>query len=163
MPPLHWLEMPLKPDHEDPGQGAASGSTAVPIMAPHEVLAWLLDNKLISLEDSDAKRFWEHHVAVQTPYLDKAATCKDGFTVHPLTIYGDEAEYTQTKQKLLTIFLSLSTVDLYRDCNCSYSLINYFNYSSKLASRSEVCLSSMMSAPAFGRPASRFSALERIG
>ena len=110
VPPLHLLEMPLKPDEDSSGQVA--GPSTVPIVAPHEVLAWLLDNNLINLNDAEATKFWEHHRAVQTPYLDKAATCKDGFVVHPLTIYGDEAEYTQTKQKILTIFLSHSTVHL---------------------------------------------------
>ena len=78
----------------------------MPILAPHELLQWLLYEKHVILDDSAAKRFWDHHEEVATPWLMKALVQKDGYTVHPVSLYGDEAEYTQTKQKILMVFLS---------------------------------------------------------
>ena len=78
----------------------------MPIVAPHELLQWLVNEKFVALDDVAAKRFWSHHEEVCTPWLWKALFKKDGFTVHPVALYGDEAEYTQTKQKILMVFLS---------------------------------------------------------
>ena len=78
----------------------------MPILAPHEVLQWLVNDKFVIMSDSAAQQFWRHHREVGTPWLGKAMIEKDGYTVHPVALYGDEAEYTQTKQKILMVFMS---------------------------------------------------------
>ncbi|CAE7197038.1 unnamed protein product [Symbiodinium sp. KB8] len=85
--------------------------TAVPIIAPHELVPWLLSNQLLVLDDTAATKFWEHHSTVATPGVSNCRNFKDGFTVHPVCVYGDEAEYTQTKQKILVIYISFPLYD----------------------------------------------------
>ena len=102
VPRLHSIKLPLR-DAESDHQTVFED---LPIYCPHEVISWLLAEKLISLNDAAAERFWAHHREVQTPWLRKGLTVKDGCTVHPISIYGDEAEYTQTKQKILVIYIS---------------------------------------------------------
>ncbi|CAE7572947.1 unnamed protein product [Symbiodinium necroappetens] len=91
--------------------------TAVPIIAPHELVPWLISNELLVLDDTAATKFWEHHSAVATPGVSNCRNFKDGFTVHPICIYGDEAEYTQTKQKILAIYISYLGKTPSRDVN----------------------------------------------
>ena len=59
------------------------------------------------LNDSAAIRFWSHHEKQGTPWLGHCLKEKDGFVVHPVSLYGDECEYTATKEKVLMIYLSL--------------------------------------------------------
>ena len=101
---MHNIKLPMKP----PDSSAERGEILrdVPIMAPHEVLQWLVNDKFVIMSDIAAQNFWSHHQAAGTPWLGKAMTSKDGYTVHPISLYGDEAEYTQTKQKILMIFIS---------------------------------------------------------
>ena len=101
VPHLHQLKIDLKNN-----AGDQYVPTAVPIIAPHELVPWLIRNKLLVLDDNAATKFWEHHSAVASGGVSKCRNFKDGFTVHPMCIYGDEAEYTQTKQKILVIYLS---------------------------------------------------------
>ncbi|CAE7819615.1 ppk25, partial [Symbiodinium necroappetens] len=91
--------------------------TAVPIIAPHELVPWLLSNQLLVLDDTAATKFWEHHSTVATPGVSNCRNFKDGFTVHPVCVYGDEAEYTQTKQKILVIYISYLGKTPTRDVN----------------------------------------------
>ena len=75
------------------------------------VIFWLLAEGLLKLNDKAANKFWAHHETVQADWLLKAPHEKDGYVVHPVSIYGDEAEYTQTKQKILTIYISFPLWD----------------------------------------------------
>ena len=102
VPELQSIKIPMK--SPDPGGGEISCD--MPIVAPHELLQWLLKERYVVLDDSAAERFWRHHEEVATPWLGKVPTKKDGYMVHPVALYGDEAEYTQTKQKILMVFLS---------------------------------------------------------
>ncbi|CAE7720352.1 ppk25, partial [Symbiodinium sp. CCMP2456] len=85
--------------------------TPVPIIAPHELVSWLLRAGKLLLHDGDARTFWQHHAAVGSAGVHKCKNFKDGFTVHPISLYGDEAEYTQTKQKILVIYISFPLYD----------------------------------------------------
>ena len=67
---------------------------------------YLLKEKLLTLDDSAAKQFWSHHQTRGTPWLGDCKLEKDGYVVHPVALYGDECEYTATKEKVLMIFFS---------------------------------------------------------
>ena len=68
---------------------------------------YLLKEKLLILDDPAAETFWSHHQMQNTPWLGECKLKKDGYVVHPVSLYGDECEYTATKEKVLMIFLSL--------------------------------------------------------
>ncbi|CAE6966858.1 unnamed protein product, partial [Symbiodinium sp. CCMP2592] len=86
VPHLHRLKIDLKNK-----AGDQYVPTAVPIIAPHELVPWLLKNQLLVLDDNAATKFWQHHSAVASGGVSKCRNFKDGFTVHPMCIYGDEA------------------------------------------------------------------------
>ena len=104
MPTIHSIKIPVKASDSSVDSGEVTCD--VPILAPHEVLQWLTNDKYVIMNDPAAERFWAHHQSAGTPWLGKAKIRKDGYTVHPVSLYGDEAEYTQTKEKILMVFIS---------------------------------------------------------
>ena len=74
----------------------------LPVVPPHLLAAWLLETGRISLNADSARRFWTQHRERQTPWMEGQDFVFE--QCQPFAIYGDEAEYTVTKEKILVIF-----------------------------------------------------------
>ena len=80
----------------------------LPILPPHLLTKWLLDMGLLSFDEDEARRYWNHFRERKAPWMtmhpfqDPDASAK----YQPFAMYGDEAEYTLTKEKILIIFAS---------------------------------------------------------
>ena len=74
----------------------------LPIFPPHLLAAWLLETRRLSFDADAARRFWQQHRTQKTPWMEgqdfEFEQCE------PFAIYGDEAEYTVSKEKILVIF-----------------------------------------------------------
>eukprot|EP00439_Symbiodinium_sp_Y106_P017824 s4590_g2.t1 len=73
-----------------------------PILAPHLLTRHLLQRGKISIDRAAAERFWLHWKQVKAPFMEGF----DSTDFVPLAIYGDEAEYTITKEKILVFYIS---------------------------------------------------------
>ena len=80
----------------------------IPVVAPHRLTRWLLDQHKIRFCQASARRFWDHHRAHGVPWMQTCGFQNADFaaTFQPFALYGDEAEYTITKEKILVIFVS---------------------------------------------------------
>ena len=54
------------------------------------------------MDGERSRMFWQHHEDRQTPGLSSQKFAFD--KCEPFSIYGDEAEYTVSKEKVLVIF-----------------------------------------------------------
>ena len=75
----------------------------LPILPPHLLTMWLRKAGLLVFNREAAIEFWAHHRSVGTPWM---RTMQQDDCFQPFALYGDEAEYTKTKEKLLVIFAS---------------------------------------------------------
>ena len=77
-----------------------------PILPPHLLTCWLLERRLVDFDPGRAAAFWRHHAAQRSPWLSAGFCVEAGHQFEPYGLYGDEAEYTVSKEKVLAIFLS---------------------------------------------------------
>ena len=73
-----------------------------PILAPHLLTHWLLGKGKISIDRVASESFWMHFKKQKAPWMEGF----DSTNFVPLAIYGDEAEYTITKEKILALYIS---------------------------------------------------------
>ncbi|CAE7240393.1 ppk25 [Symbiodinium sp. CCMP2456] len=73
-----------------------------PILAPHLLTHWLLQRGKISIDRAASESFWMHFQKQKAPWMEGF----DSTDFVPLAIYGDEAEYTITKEKILVLYIS---------------------------------------------------------
>lgn len=73
-----------------------------PVIAPHLLTHYLLRTKKITVDRPACERFWLHFQTVKAPWME--GFDPKGFV--PLAIYGDEAEYSITKEQILVLYIS---------------------------------------------------------
>ena len=78
----------------------------VPIIPPHLLSAWLLQAGFLKFDEGATAQFWQHHIQQKTPWM-KGHTLESAMAFEPFAFYGDKAEYTVSKEKILIIFLSI--------------------------------------------------------
>ena len=103
--PIDKITLPVLPPPEDGGI-EQSVTMELPILPPHLLTVWLLKSKRLAFSAEAAAQFWDHHRARNSPWM-KGPTfqCpKASAEYEPFAIYGDECEYTISKQKILVIF-----------------------------------------------------------
>ncbi|CAE7261614.1 unnamed protein product [Symbiodinium necroappetens] len=72
-----------------------------PIIAPHLLTHYLLRNNKISIDRAAAGRFWQHFKAQKAPWMEGF----DWKAFVPVALYGDEAEYSITKEQILALYI----------------------------------------------------------
>ena len=105
--PMDKIALPVLPPPEDGGV-QKSVMMELPILPPHLLTAWLLQSKRLAFNVEAAAQFWDHHRAQGCPWMrGPTFQCpKASAEYEPFSIYGDECEYTVSKQKILMIFCS---------------------------------------------------------
>ena len=78
----------------------------VPILPPHLLAAWLLQAGFLKFEEAATAQFWQHHMRQRTPWME-GHTLESAMAFEPYSLYGDKAEYTVSKEKILIIFMSI--------------------------------------------------------
>ena len=73
-----------------------------PIIAPHLLAHYLLLESKITIDRAACERFWLHFQERKAPWMEGF----DATNFVPLALYGDEAEYTNTKEKILVLYIS---------------------------------------------------------
>ena len=102
---MNTVSLPLKISDKTSHE-VTTGFVDMPIIAPHILTSWLIASGLLSFSESKAAEFWDHWRAVDAPWMrhrdfaDKARAR----TFQPFGLYGDEVEYTESKEKLLLVF-----------------------------------------------------------
>lgn len=79
----------------------------MPIFPPHRLTAWLVRTGHLQLDREASQQFFNHFREHQVPWMEESSAETADF--YPYGLYGDEAEYTATKEKLLVILISLSS------------------------------------------------------
>ena len=98
--PIDCISLPLKGDEKK------EVIEKVPIIPPHLLSAWLLEAGFLAFEQHATAEFWQHHICQQTPWME-GHTLDSAMAFEPYALYGDKAEYTVSKEKILIIFLSI--------------------------------------------------------
>ncbi len=78
----------------------------MPMVFPHELVAWLVDNGLWNDSEKDRRetaRFWDHFRGLK---IDWATRHPATSSHRPLGIYGDDARYTEQGQKFLGVHMN---------------------------------------------------------
>ena len=99
--PIDFISLPLK--------GKANDEVTmqqVPIIPPHLLSAWLLQAGFLAFDEAATAQFWQHHIRQRTPWME-GQTLDTAMAFEPYGLYGDKAEYTVSKEKILIIFLSI--------------------------------------------------------
>ena len=78
----------------------------MPIIPPHLLVVWLLRRAAVSFSPDKAQEFWDHHRRQGTAFMLGRAGDEGSASWEPWALYGDKAEYTITKEKLLVLFCS---------------------------------------------------------
>eukprot|EP00439_Symbiodinium_sp_Y106_P030684 s922_g3.t1 len=76
----------------------------VPIFAPHRLTAWLVRTGRLQMDRAASQQFSRHFTEQRAPWMEDS--CYTATNYYPYGLYGDDAEYTVTKEKLLVIFMS---------------------------------------------------------
>ena len=81
---------------------------SMPIIAPHLLVRWLLDMGLLKFDRDAANQFWAHHRAQGVAWMEAPDfdTSMQTWWFEPFALYGDEAEYTLSKEKIFILFAS---------------------------------------------------------
>ena len=106
---LDSITLPLKASIDDE---PSERNQSVPVLAPHTLTVWLLQAGLLKFDAERAMEFWRHHRAVGMPWIredEDFSTDLKSSRFEPAALYGDEAEYTNTKEKVFMLFLSHSS------------------------------------------------------
>ena len=98
--PIDFIALPLK--------DAANKEVMqkVPILPPHLLSNWLLQAGLLTFDQRATAQFWQHHIRQRTPWME-GYTLDSAMAFEPYALYGDKADYTVSKEKILIIFLSI--------------------------------------------------------
>ena len=94
------LVVRARPDPKDKSDQTTEMS--FPIIAPHLLVHYLLREKQITVDRAACEGFWRHFQERGAPWMEGF----DSTNFVPLALYGDEAEYTITKEKILVLFIS---------------------------------------------------------
>ena len=80
----------------------------LPIIAPHLLTCWLLEQGSLSFDRDSAQRWWSHHRRQKFPWMEMPGFRNKEQTANfqPFALYGDEAEYSITKEEIFVIFAS---------------------------------------------------------
>ena len=78
----------------------------LPIVPPHLLLVWLLRINAVRFNPEKAQEFWSHHRSCGTAWMQGRPADQGSATWEPWALYGDKAEYTITKEKILVVFCS---------------------------------------------------------
>ena len=73
-----------------------------PVIAPHLLTHYLLREKKITICRAACDRFWLHFKSKNVPWMQGF----DSKDFVPLALYGDEAEYSITKEQILVLYIS---------------------------------------------------------
>ncbi|CAE7815160.1 ppk25 [Symbiodinium sp. CCMP2456] len=73
-----------------------------PVIAPHLLTHYLLRTRQISIDRAAAGHFWQHFKTQKAPWMEGF----DSKDFVPLALYGDEAEYSITKEQILVLYIS---------------------------------------------------------
>ena len=93
---------------------------SVPCVAPHDVVAMLIDYKLAPTA-ADALRYWEWLEGTTAAEGKPSAKCKS----QPLFMYGDDAQYTDYADKLVGVYCGCFLVFMKF---CFSTCLNYIIY-----------------------------------
>ena len=82
----------------------------IPIIAPHELTRYLLDNGMVKFDAEQTRQYWSHLLSRKISWVTGSGfeTADAAASWEPFALYADEAEYTVSKQKILMIFCSCS-------------------------------------------------------
>ena len=104
---IEYINVPVKDPKEDPNSGKWIFERH-PILLPHRVISFLIDEVGITVSKQDIDNFWSHVKETQEPsfQLFEAEDCSWRI---PLGLYGDAAQlFTQYRvEKQFAIFLNL--------------------------------------------------------
>ena len=78
----------------------------IPIIPPHLLLVWLQRRGTVRFSPEKAEEFWTHHRNQGAPFMVGRPADQGSAAWEPWALYGDKAEYTITKEKLLVLFCS---------------------------------------------------------
>ena len=77
---------------------------ALPVFPPHHLASWLVRTGRLKVDREASQQFSRHFMEQRAPWMEDPAFAATNY--YPYGLYGDEAEYTVTKEKLLVIFMS---------------------------------------------------------
>ena len=100
--PLDSIKLKVRARPDPKTRSDETTEMSFPILAPHLLTRHLLQRGKISIDRAAAERFWLHWKQVKAPFMEGF----DSTDFVPLAIYGDEAEYTITKEKILVFYIS---------------------------------------------------------
>ena len=120
---MDYIRLPLKAKAES---GNNEIYENVPVVPPHLITCWLLEAGLLSFDTGAATRFFRHQLEVAAmpwivgdPDFSNLHSKEASTMFQPVSLYGDEAEYTNTKEKVLIIFISYLPAPSYFFVQCA--------------------------------------------
>ena len=100
------LTVRARPDPKE--QNTETVEMSFPVISPHLLAHYLLRNNRISIDQAACDRFWQHFQSRGVPWMQGW----DPTNFVPLALYGDEAEYSITKEKILVLYISNFAIHL---------------------------------------------------
>ena len=117
----------------------------LPIIAPHLLTCWMLEQGCLSCDPDSAQRWWSHHRRQKFPWMHTPGFHSEDQTANfqPFALYGDEAEYSLTKENIFVIFAS-SQSSICKLLTCLPSPTTSCTYLRLSTSGGEICVAKQM-------------------